>query len=204
MTIPTYRLPPHVEQGARGGPSFMTVIQEAVSGKEQRIRQWAKCRAKYDISYGISNDDLADVQALFLAHIGKLHPFRFKDWADYQATDVRFGTGDGSETEFQLTKTYDPGQLLLGSPGSLTYVRTITCVSGTPVIEVAGSPTTDYTLSGTGLVTFNTPPANNDALTWTGEFDIPVRFDTDHLAVSMILADMGRIPSIPLIEVIGE
>lgn len=205
MTLQTYRLPTTVEQGAKGGPTFSTVIQEAISGKEQRVQRWAKCRAKYDISYGIkSQEDLLAVRAVFLASLGRLHSFRFRDWGDYQASDANFGTGDGVETEFQLSKTYDPLVLLGGSPGGLTYVRNITCVSGTPVIEIAGTPTVAFTISGTGLVTFTVAPANGAALTWTGEFDIPVRFDSDEYADRMIQADFGNVPSIELLEVIGE
>ncbi len=33
------------------------------------------------------------------------------------------------------------------------------------------------------------------------EFDVPVRFDTDELPVTLDLERMGAIPSIPLIEV---
>lgn len=207
MAIPSYRLPPDIEQNAEFGPDFSTVIQEAVSGKEVRIRTWAKCRAKGDISYGIrSTDDLDKVRALFLAHLGRLYPFRFKDWSDYEATDEYFGTGDGTTTQFQLIKTYDPQQLLLGAPGSRTYVRTITLPVGTPTIMVNGVIDPSVSISAAGIVTFPAAPSASPAstLTWTGEFDLPVRFDTDHLPVSMRQEGFGQVRSIPIVEVIGE
>ena len=130
MAFPTYRLPPDIEEGAQGGPEFSTVIQESVSGQEQRVKVWAKCRARYDIAYSVlhSDDPVGSYQAvlaLFYAHNGRFRPFRFKDWGDYQATDTSFGTGDGSDTTFQLSKTYDPSQILLDTPGSFTYTREI-------------------------------------------------------------------------------
>jgi len=208
MALPTYRLPPDIEEGAQGGPEFATVIQEAVSGQEQRVKVWAKCRAKYDIAYSVLNSEdpvgsYKAVLALFYAHNGRFRPFRFKDWGDYQA-DTNFGTGDGSDTTFQLSKLYDPSQILLGTPGSLTYRREIYLPSTTPVIKVNGVVTTALTISATGLVTFTSAPATGHALTWTGEFDIPVRFDTDHLPVIMNVNSIAQISSIALREVIGS
>ncbi len=213
MTFPTYRLPPEIEKGAQGGPTFSTVIQEAVSGKEQRIQVWAKCRSKYDIAYSVMESDDPDgnyraVLALFYGHLGKLHPFRFKDWGDYQATNEVFGTGDGVTTAFQLSRTYDPSMILLNTPGARTYTREIYLLSNTPVIKVNGVTKTvavDYTISSTGLVTFTLPPQVSPAssLTWTGEYDIPVRFDTDYLPVILTETTLTQIGSIPLREVIG-
>jgi len=212
MTFPTYRLPPDVEEGATGGPEFATVIQESVSGQEQRIKVWAKCRAKYDIGYSLlhSDDPVGNyraVLALFYAHNGRFKPFRMKDWGDYQASDMNFGTGDGSDTTFQLSMTYDPSQILLGTPGSFTYTREIYLLATTPVIKKNGvtqTVTTHYTIGPTGLVTFVTPPTSGHVLTWSGEFDIPVRFDVDYLPVVMNVKDIAEIGSISLREVIGS
>ena len=211
MTFPTYRLPSDVEEGAQGGPEFSTVIQESVSGQEQRVKVWAKCRARYDIAYSVlhSDDPVGNyraILALFYAHNGRLRGFRFKDWGDFQASDTIFGVGDGSDTTFQLSKTYDPSQILLGTPGSFTYTREIYLLATTPVIKnngVTQTPTTHYTISSTGLVTFVAAPTTGHALTWSGEFDIPVRFDADHLPVVMNVNSIAGINSIPLRELVG-
>jgi uncharacterized protein (TIGR02217 family) len=208
MTLPSYRLPPDIEEGAQGGPEFSTVIQESVSGQEQRVKVWAKCRARYDIAYSVLNSEdpigsYKAVLALFYAHNGRLRPFRFKDWGDYQAVDAPFGIGDGTSTAFQLSKFYDPSQVLLDTPGSLTYRREIYLLAAAPVIKSDGVTVTGYTISSTGLVTFTTAPASAHVLTWTGEFDIPVRFDVDHLPVVMNVNSIAQINSIALREVIG-
>lgn len=213
MTIPAYRLPVNLEKGSGFGPSFKNVIQEAISGNEQRFAQWTKCRGVGDISYAIleSSDPLGDyraVLALFRAHFGSLLPFRFRDWSDYTATDELFANGDGVTTSFQLTKTYDPSQILLGVPGSVFYVRDIMLVSGTPIIEIDGVPSVGspapFTINSSGVVTFASAPPNLSELTWTGEFDVPVRFDTDALPVIMKEQDLASISSISIKEVIGE
>jgi len=212
MTFPTYRLPPDIEAGAQGGPEFATVIQESVSGQEQRVRVWAKCRAKYDIGYSVMNSadpvgNYRAVVALFYAHAGRFRPFRFKDWGDFEASNTWFGTGTGAQVGFQLSKTYDPSQVLLGAPGTYFYTRDIYLPATTPVIRVNGvvqTVTTHYTIGSTGLVTFVTAPPSGHAVTWDGEFDIPVRFDVDYLPVTMNVNDIAEIGSISLREVIGS
>lgn len=212
MTIPAYRLPEGIERGSGFGPSFRNVIQEAFAGNEQRYAQWTKCRGVGDLSYGLqsSSDPLGDfaaILALWRAHFGSLYPFRFRDWSDYTATDEPFGTGDGTTTEFQLSKTYDPSLILLGTAGSLFYVRDIVLLASTPTIKVDGTTktvTTDYTVSDTGLVTFTSAPTADKVLTWSGEFDVPVRFDIDQLPVILDDSDLTSIQSIAIKEVIGE
>lgn len=212
MAIPAYRLPEGIERGSGFGPSFRNIIQEALSGNEQRFAQWTRCRGVGDLSYGLltSADPLGDyaaILALWRAHFGSLRPFRFRDWGDYTATDEVFGTGDGTTTAFQLSKTYDPSLILLGTAGSLFYVRAITLLDGAPVIEIDGvekTVTTDYTISSSGVVTFTSAPADTKQLTWSGKFDVPVRFDMDQLPVILNDSDLASIQSIPIKEVIGE
>jgi uncharacterized protein (TIGR02217 family) len=208
MTIPAYRLPEFIERGSRFSPTFRNVIQESISGNEQRFAQWTKCRGVGDLSWGLQNSsdpqgDFKAILAMYRAHFGSLYPFRFRDWSDYQATNSVFGTGDATKTNFQLSMTYDPQAILLGTAGTYFYVRDITLLASTPVIKVNNVVTTAYTISSSGLVTFTTAPAAAAQLTWSGEFDVPVRFDSDTLPVVLNEADLASI-SIPIKEVIGE
>ncbi len=213
MTIPAYRLPEGIERGSRYGPSFRNVIQESISGTEQRFAQWTNCRCVGDLSYGLltSSDPLGDyraILAMYRAHFGSLYPFRFRNWGDYTATLEPFGTGDGSTVSFQLSKTYDPSLILLNTPGALFYVRNIFLpIVSTVTIEVDGDPqtlTTDYSISASGLITYVSPPADGDVMTWGGEHDDAVRFDTDQLPIVLNEDDLTALGSIPVKEVIGE
>jgi uncharacterized protein (TIGR02217 family) len=211
MTIPAYRLPIGIEKGSQFSPTFQNVIQEALAGNEQRFAQWTQCKGTGVVSYSLltSSDPVGDfraILAIYRAHFGSLIPFRFRDWSDYIATDEIFGTGDGVTTAFQLSKTYDPSQILLGTPGTLFYVRDIVLLASTPTIEVDGvtkTVTTDYTISSSGLVTFTSAPANTKLLTWSGMFDVPVRADGP-LEIIMNESDLVAIGSFPIKEVIGE
>ncbi len=206
MAFHEVRFPDDISRGARGGPERRTQIVELASGDEERNASWANSRRRYDVAYGIRRaDDLAAVVAFFEARNGRLYSFRFKDWADYKsclpsaahtATDQMIGTGDGSTKVFQLVKRY--------SSGSQSWVRTIgKPVTGSVRIALAGTPK----LSGwsvdtsTGLVTFSTAPGAGVAITAGFEFDVPVRFDTDTLDITLDLERLGSITSIPLLEI---
>jgi uncharacterized protein (TIGR02217 family) len=43
-----------------------------------------------------------------------------------------------------------------------------------------------------------------DVMDWSGEFDVPVRFDTDSLQASLDAFDIGNIPDIPLIGLFND
>lgn len=206
MAFHEVRFPDDISRGARGGPERRTQIVELASGDEERNASWANSRRRYDVAYGIRRaDDLAAVVAFFEARNGRLYGFRFKDWADYKsclpsqvsgATDQQIGTGDGSTKTFQLTKRY--------SSGAQSWTRTITRpVAGSVTIALAGTPApSGWSVdAATGVATFVSAPASGVAITAGFEFDVPVRFDTDMLDVTLDLERLGSITSIPLVEI---
>ena len=206
MAFHEVRFPDNISRGARGGPERRTQIVELASGAEERNASWANSRRRYDVAYGIRRaDDLAAVVAFFEARNGRLHGFRFKDWADFKScspsqtpgpNDQPIGTGNGTTTQFQLTKRY--------SSGAQSWTRAITKpVAGTVTIALNGTPqASGWSVStATGLVTFTTAPALGGAVTAGFEFDVPVRFDTDTLDVTIDLERLGSITSIPLLEI---
>ena len=206
MAFHEVRFPDNISRGARGGPERRTQIVELASGAEERNASWANSRRRYDVAYGIRRaDDLASVVAFFEARNGRLHGFRFKDWADFKScspsqtpgpTNQPIGTGNGSATLFQVTKRY--------TSGAQSWTRTITKpVAGTVTIALNGiAQASGWSVStATGLVTFTTAPAAGVAVTAGFEFDVPVRFDTDALDVTLDLERLGSITSIPLVEI---
>lgn len=206
MAFHEVRFPDNISRGARGGPERRTQIVELASGDEERNASWANSRRRYDIAYGIRRaDDLAAVVAFFEARNGRLHGFRFKDWADFKSclpsqtpgpADQPIGTGNGAATLFQLTKRY--------TSGAQSWSRAITKpVAGTVTVALNGTPqASGWSVSTTtGLITFTTAPATGVAITTGFEFDVPVRFDTDTLDVTLDLERLGSITSIPLVEI---
>ena len=206
MSFHEIRFPDNISRGARGGPERRTQVVELASGDEERNASWANSRRRYDVAYGIRRaDDLASVVSFFEARNGRLHGFRYKDWADYKSslpsqaiipTDQQIGTGTGSLQTFQLAKRY--------TSGAQTWVRTIAKpVAGTVrvalgMIEQMSGWTVDTT---TGVVTFTTAPAGGVVVRAGFEFDVPVRFDSDTLDVTLDFERLGSITAIPLLEI---
>ena len=206
MAFHEVRFPDNISRGARGGPERRTQVVELASGDEERNASWANSRRRYDVAYGIRRaDDLAAVVAFFEARNGRLHGFRYKDWADYKsslpsqaitATDQQIGTGAGTLKTFQLAKRY--------ISGAQSWTRTIAKpVAGTVrvalgMVEQISGWTVD---TSTGVVTFTSAPAIGVIIRAGFEFDVPVRFDTDVLDVTLDIERLGTITSIPLLEI---
>lgn len=70
------------------------------------------------------------------------------------------------------------------------------------IIALNGTPqASGWSVSTTGLITFTTAPAAGIAITAGFEFDVPVRFDTYALDVTLDLERLGSITSIPHLEI---
>jgi uncharacterized protein (TIGR02217 family) len=208
MAFHEVRFPANLSLGSVGGPERRTEIVTLANGFEERNTPWAQSRRRYDAGLGMrSLDDLETLIAFFEARQGQMHAFRWKDWTDYKSCpasravaslDQPIGMGDGTTRTFQLAKTY--------RSDVQTYVRPIVkpvggtirvAVQGTPLIEAVGFAVD----TATGLVTLTDAPGVGVQVTAGFEFDVPVRFDTDRLSLSMASFQAGDVPSVPVIEV---
>lgn len=208
MAFHEVRFPASLSFGSTGGPERRTEIVTLANGFEERNAPWAQSRRRYDAGLGLrSLDDVAALISFFEARRGQLFGFRWKDWADFKSCkpsgkvadlDQVIGTGDGEATVFPLAKTYDPD-------GNAFRRPILKPVAGTVVVAVAGNrqvETVDYTLdAASGTVAFALPPDVGTQVTAGFEFDVPVRFDTDRIAVSVASFQAGDVPSVPVVEV---
>ena len=208
MAFHEVRFPARLSLGSAGGPERRTEIVTLANGYEERNSPWAQARRRYDAGVGLSSlDDIAEMIAFFEARQGQLYGFRWKDWADFrscaparqpQATDQVIGTGDGTEASFPLVKTY--------RSGAAEAVRPIAKpVAGSVQVALHGAvqrPGADFDVdSATGIVTFAVPPAEGMVISAGYEFDVPVRFDTDRISVSVASFRAGEVPQVPVVEV---
>jgi uncharacterized protein (TIGR02217 family) len=202
------RLPLKLAFGAVGGPERRTEIVTLGSGREERNTPWAHARRRYDVGGAVRTlDDLGELIAFFEARRGRLHGFRFRDFADCRsgaatsapsALDQIIGAGDGTTNTFALVKAYGAGES--------GYVRPIKKpVADSVLVAVDGIALSlgAYSVNTvTGIVTLATPPAAAASITAGFEFDTPVRFDTDRLEASLEGFGAGRLVNAPLIELV--
>lgn len=191
------RFPERIGFGAVGGPEFATDIVTVESGREKRNARWSYPRHAWDVSHGVRTQaDFDTLRAHFLSCAGRAHGFRFKDFSDFQASITEGKAVALTSTTFQLVKRY--------TSGSQTRDRLIRKpIASGFVILVSGSPPT-YTLDATtGVVTIAAAPSAS-AITWSGEFDVPMRYDTDALRGEVVSRNgsglLYNLASIPLVE----
>ncbi len=202
------RFPANLSFGSVGGPERLTDVVTLANGFEERNTPWQHSRRRYDAGVAMRGlDDIETLIAFFEARRGQIHGFRWKDWADYKSggalldpayDDQLIAFGDDVTPSFQLTKTY--------RSGAHEYERPITKpVRGTVRVGIGGDEQKEgvhYEVdTSTGIVTFNHPPNDGERVTAGYEFDVPVRFDTDRIMVSVASFHAGDAPNVPVVEI---
>lgn len=196
MAFIDQHLPREVEIGARRRVVEDIDIVKTDGGREVRNARADQPLHEFDISFPMSERDGAvylAVVAMYKAARGELHTFRFRDWADYQLSAEPIGVGDGSATTFQIKQSWTVD----GQTASRKITRPISAmqVYKNGVLQVSG-----YSINySTGVLTFSAAPANGVAISVTGEFDIPVRFDGP-LETLGYSADLEHVETITLKE----
>lgn len=111
--IESPRFPDGIAWGALGGPGFNTSVVVVKSGHEQRNAEWSVARCRYEVAQAAKTKaDFDAVTNFFRVAKGRANAFRFKDFADYQASysEGILGAGVGTGLpEYQMAKKYVSG-----------------------------------------------------------------------------------------------
>ena len=197
------RLPLSLAFGAQGGPERRTDVVTLANGSEARNAVWAGSRRRWELGGAITKiETLHELVAFFEARRGRLHGFRFRDVIDdrsgvpaqpVSSGDQQIGMADGEQTVFAIVKSYGATERRIYKPvpGSVRVA-----VNGVDVADIAVN-------TAEGLIRFNHPPETGAIVTAGYLFDVPVRFDTDHLETSLEAFGAGRAGQVSLIELLG-
>ena len=181
-------------------PQFNTKIQKSVSGVELRASFMSSPVYTFGLTYEVLRagggfSELQTLMGFFNQRLGSFDNFLFDDLTDNSVTAQNIGTGTGSLTTFQLTRTFGG------------FTESVMNVNAAPQIFVNGvlkTLTTDYTISATGLVTFVTAPANGLAVTWTGTYYYRCRFVEDTTDYENFMYQLWALKSVELISSLGN
>lgn len=144
------------------------------AGNEYRDVKQTNDRIYYDFEVDLSvmqPSEQDKVERLFITHQGFSGStnnvrFLFKDPDDNSQSGVKFGTGDGTTLKFQIKRKYTYGSQTEKFPqGHID--------EGTLTVKEAGSEvdSSNYGINyNTGVIEFDTAPANGNDLTATYEF----------------------------------
>lgn len=155
--LETPRFPDGIAYGAVGGPGFNTSVVVVKSGHESRNSEWSAARCTYEVAHAAKTKENFDAVANFFRVVkGRAWGFRFKDFADYQAsaTEGILGTGVGTGLPtYQMAKkyaagaSYDTRTIAKPVSGTCTFKRDAATLA---VGSGAGQIAVDYT---TGILT---------------------------------------------------
>lgn len=194
MSFIEQRLLDRLALGTQGGPTWATRQVALANGIVRRNASRSRPLYRYAILYqNLLPADHAAVLAAFNACRGGAFGFRLRDPAENAVVDQAFATGTGASQTVQLAITY--------TWGTQQIVRPIRKPNAGVVIRANGVVLSGATVdTTTGLATFTAPAGQT--VTWTGSFDVPVRFETDQLIWQFDRAASSLILSAdaPLIE----
>lgn len=185
-----------VAYGSEFGQEFSTRVVTLRNGSERRNANWSRPLGQYSINYAaLAPKDHLAVRSAHMASMGSVIPFRLKDWTDYKAEGEIIGTGTGALQSLQLVKFYEFGPVTLSRIIQKPVAGTVTAYAD----DVEILSTLDET---TGIISVDAPLGA--VITWSGEFDVPVRFKSDRLDVQPVArsgGDFALNASVDLVEV---
>ncbi|MFZ5658773.1 MAG: DUF2460 domain-containing protein [Pseudomonadota bacterium] len=174
-------------------PEWSTKVQRAVSGLELRAAFFTypiwHFKLDYELLRAGAEAELQTLMGFFNLRQGSFDSFLYLDPDDHNVSDGHFGTGNGTQTVFQLTR-------VLGG-----FVEPVKAPKGTPQIFKDGVlQASGYILSPAGQVTFSSPPAAGTVLSWTGEFYFRVRFAKDQAEFKQFMHQLWNLKQVELVS----
>lgn len=176
----------YYSEGATGGPVFLTSILGNPHGAQQRnvTRYDAIHEFKFNFNGTREKTEFAELLDFFMSRAGRAVGFRFFPFFDNKWNDEEIAKTSKTTGAYNLIRTY--------KTGTRTKIRRIVKPNMNPPLQVKINDADASTFSQysvdykKGIIAFETPanlPANG-SLRVTGEYCIPVCFDTDRAEIS--------------------
>ena len=172
MSFIEKRLLDKVAFGSQSGFEFRTDIKQMRNGFESRLSEWSEPLQPMNVIFRMLTEaDRQIFEDAFIVCRGRARGFRFRNPLNYQAHHQLLGTGTGTEQVLQLQRVS-------------RFLHTATYpikkpVASTIIVRADGQQVPVSVDETTGLVTLTAPLGST--LLWSGEYDTPVRFDSDKL-----------------------
>lgn len=155
-------------------PEFYTLTKTSPTGLDVGAVLSAFPKWHFSLSYEFLRDDnigrseLQKLLGLFLSCYGNVKDFLYRDPNDFQVQNEIIGYGDGESKEFQLCRTY------------ADFTEPIYGVKDTPVVAINDIPV-PFSYTSNGVIKFETAPAKQVKIAWSGEFYYRVKFKSNSM-----------------------
>lgn len=151
-------------------------------GRMYRATNWSQPRWHFEIPFNFLRElaavpEYEALLGLFATSLGQAGIFLYDDPTDDlvpASAPVTLRNGDGVIKQFQLARAF------YTSAGSFLSFEYVYALKPNPVIYLNGVAqlASSYTIQN-GMITFNTPPGNGVAVSWSGGFYFVCRFSDD-------------------------
>lgn len=163
-------------------PHWNTITQESISGVKKFLQCYTypyyifKLSFSYLSDYDLRKDDVHTLMGFYNQLGGAGQDFLYADplFEDNRCIRQKFGVGDGETKDFRLVHQYG------------NFVEPVFGMHSKPMIYINGNVTHAFTWDKQGLITFNTPPALGDVLSWTGRWFYRCHFQNDEAEFQQI------------------
>jgi uncharacterized protein (TIGR02217 family) len=189
MSLPVFPSLPGLAWSINRSVERNTIKHDALSGKNVRLANWTYPKYHYELPFNVLRSAAAYqewqmLEGFYNSVNGPAGLWAYDDPNDDTVTSQGFGEGDGATTSFQLVRAF-------GGQAAPVFL-----VSGTPSITIDGTPTTAFSVSAYGVVSFETPPPASALLVWSGSYFMPCQFDDDKLDVENFMFQLARVKSL--------
>jgi uncharacterized protein (TIGR02217 family) len=177
-------------------PVFNSRVQTSVNLSELRASFSATPIYRFRLSYEVLVqdavvDELRTLAGFFQARRGRFDSWRYRDPDDHRVVRQGLGVGDGTRTVWPLVRSFGESTERVAQVEAIEEVR------------VNDVPTTAYTLSGTGVLTFVEPPAVSAAVDWSGTYWHRCRFVNDEQEFEQFLHRLWKAQSVDFFGNLG-
>jgi uncharacterized protein (TIGR02217 family) len=187
-------------------PTFKTRIQKAVSGRERRANDQALPIWTWTLTYDFLRDNIAggynELRTLMAFHAqqqGAYTGFLYTDPTDNAVTGQALGTGNASQTQFQLVRNLDPA---LPGGGYNEPIVAPNLVGAVYLNGVVQSPSSYSVNANTGMLTFTTAPGSGVAVTADFSYFFRVRFSDDTASFENFMFQLWRLKQIKFVSIL--
>lgn len=184
--------------------AYKTRVQKAVSGRTRVAIDQILPITTWTLTYNFLRDmeaegfnELRALMAFFDQQSGAYLPFLYTDPTDNSITGQYLGTGNASQTQFQLVRNLDSAL-----PGG-GYAEPITNPVSVGPVYVNGVQTTGNSFSTTtGILTMGVAPANGAVVTADFTYAFQVRFSDDTADFENFMFQLWRLKQVKLVSVL--
>ena len=184
-------------------PTFSTITQRAISGKELRAALMQYALWNISLTYDVLRDadygafaELETLSGFFLSRQGSFDSFLWTNPNDKTSTGNAMGTGNGTNLTFQLARQRGGGGFTVNEP--VNNVNALTSITFNGVTQNSAN----YSTSANGLVTFtsnSTTAANSVLVAWTGTFYYRTRFTQDSAEFNNFMRGLWELRKLELV-----